>query len=402
MSDAETSLPGAPLRIAVLGDMDGAHTHRWLRVFVDRGHDVHAISYYPPTRPPAGVSLHILRGGAAAGEVASAGSLIRTGLGHALPPSIARPVQALRYLRAGLRSAVHSIRPDLFHGHFVVEHGFYGSFVGFHPYVVSAWGSDLYQAPRGLAGRWTARRALSRADLVTVNDPDLGARAAALGVEPERIAVVRLGIDDLFFEAEGRSANEGPPYADPPTIISDRALEPLYRIDVVLKAFARLRQRQPTARLIVANDGSERERLESLARALGLGESIRFVGRLAPEELRDTLARSHVYVSVPESDSFALSTMEAMAVGAFPVVSDLPSQAWIVHRVNGMRVPVGSVDALTHSLEVALTDDALRRAAVAPNRQRVWAEGRLLPNMLLMERHYYRLTGRPLADKGGL
>ena len=49
--------PEQTLRLCVLGDFDGAHTRSWLRYFVQRGHEVHAVSYYPlPTRPRACVS----------------------------------------------------------------------------------------------------------------------------------------------------------------------------------------------------------------------------------------------------------------------------------------------------------------------------------------------------------
>jgi L-malate glycosyltransferase len=381
--------------------MDGEHTRRWLRVFRDRGHDVHALSFYPPRDPLEGVRHHFLRPAAHAGGRGRQPSLVGFARGT-IPPSAERLLQAVRYVRAGLKAAVRAIDPLVFHAHFVVEHGFYGAFAGFHPYVVSAWGSDLFRAPNTLAGRWIARYALGRADLVTTHDSALGARAAGLGVRPDRLAVIRLGIDDLFFETAGRSANERRPDDQPPTVMSDRALEPLYNVDLVIQAFARLRQRVPTARLLVANDGSQRAALEGLAARLGLGGSVEFLGRLAAPDLRDALARSHVYVSVPASDALSLSTMEAMAVGAFPVVSDLPSQEWIVHRINGLRVPVRSVSALADSLRLALTDTGLRQRAVEPNREKVWQEGRLETNMLLMERHYYRLAGRPLADKGGL
>ncbi|MCH8008495.1 MAG: hypothetical protein IIC91_06475, partial [Chloroflexi bacterium] len=49
------------LRICVAGDLDGIHTRSWLSYFVARGHDVHAIAYRTPARPPEGVTVHALR-----------------------------------------------------------------------------------------------------------------------------------------------------------------------------------------------------------------------------------------------------------------------------------------------------------------------------------------------------
>ncbi len=239
---------------------------------------------------------------------------------------------------------------------------------------------------------------MRRADLVTGNDPALVRAALALGVPAERAALVRLGLDREFLAQHGTSANLRAD-SGPPAILSDRALEPLYNVDVVIRAFARLRGTIPGARLVVAHDGPQRERLRNLVLDLGQGGAVDFVGRVDQARLKELLTGAHVYVSVPSSDSLSLSTMEAMACGAFPVVSDLASQdGWITHRVNGLRVPVRDEAALARSLELALSDAELRRGAVAVNRAKVEAEGDLEKNMLVMERHYYRLAGRPLSE----
>ena len=398
-------LPGAPLRIAFLGDFEGPHARRWLRVFVARGHDVHAISYYRPQVEMPGVTVHALQSRTAPSTSKPSEDGAKE-LGHwrsrslQVPAGLLRPINGLRYLRAGLSRALREISPDIFHAHYAVEHGFYGSLTGFHPFVVSAWGSDLLVESYRPLGRLIAGWTLRRADLVTANDPSLAARATALGVQEGRVQLIRLGVDDLFLGSEPRSVNETPG-KEAPTVISTRALERLYNVDVVLRAFARLLGRLPEARLLVAHDGSQRQRLESMATDLGLGEAVRFLGTLDAPSLKAALAQAHVYVSVPASDSLAVSTMEAMAAGCFPVVSDLPSQdAFISDGVNGLRVPVGDVDGLGDALGRALFDTELRRSVTEPNRAKVAREGRLEANMLLMESHYYRLVRQPPSPGG--
>jgi len=380
----------------VLANFDSPHAWRWTRVFVERGHEVHAISYYPPARHLPGVRLHALRPGPRpSGDRGSPSS--RPGLRRRLPPSAARLANGLRFRRAGLAELLRQIAPDVFHAHFVVEHGFFAALAGFRPLVVSAWGSDLFQAPRTPIGAAIARYTLRRADLVSGNDPALVRAAVRLGAARERTVLVRLGLDRSWLEEPPRGANLRPGSA-PPTVLSDRALEPLYNVDTVLRAFAQARERVPGARLVIANDGSARGGLERLAAALGLGEAVQFVGVVGQEELMRLLDEAHVYVSVPSSDSLALSTMEAMSRGVFPVVSDLPSQdGWIEDHVTGLRVPVRDPGALARALVLALSDAGLRQRAVAANRAKVAAEGDLERNMLVMERHYYRLAGRPQA-----
>jgi glycosyltransferase involved in cell wall biosynthesis len=183
-------------------------------------------------------------------------------------------------------------------------------------------------------------------------------------------------------------------------MISDRALEPLYNVDVVIRAFARLRERMPDARLVVAHDGSERGRLEALAGELASG-AVSFTGRLGANELAEALSRAHVYVSVPSSDSMALSTVEAMAAGCFPVVSDLASnEGWLTYGENAFVVPVRDEVRLADAMHEAFRNANLRRSAAEVNRAKAAADGLRERNMLLMERHYYRLAGHPQAGGG--
>lgn len=392
--------PGPPLRIAVLGDFDGMHTRRWLQFFVERGHEVHAISYYTPTAHMSGVQVHTLSGEQTSSQ-ASGGTPRKTRLKALIPPSLQRLAQAIRYQRAGLQRVLKEIDPDVFHAHYAVEHAFYGSFAGFHPYIVSSWGSDLLVESQRPLGRLLARRALHRADLVTANDGSMAQRAVELGVPENKVEVVHLGIERLFLDAAERTVNRQATPAARPTVISDRALEPNYNVDRVIRAFARVHERLPEAQLLIAGDGSQRSRLEELGRNLLPAQAVRFLGQLQPESLADVLAGANVYVSVPASDSFALSTVEAMAAGCFPVISDLPSMhGWVRHGETGLLVSPRDEEAVAAALLVALNDFALRQAALEPNRETVSAQGLRENNMRLMERHYYRLAGRPMASSG--
>lgn len=389
------------LRLAVLGDFDGSHTRRWLRVFIERGHEVHAISFYTPSRELPGVRLHVLRPAAGGGGAANSSGPLKS-LTHLLPPSVMRLLQAERYRRAGLQRVLAAIRPDVFHAHYVVEHGFYGARSGYHPYVVSAWGSDLYVESFKLLGSPLARFVLARADLVTINDLGLAQRASALGVPPERLAVVALGLEDDFLPDLQSSVNLSAGVDAPPTVFSHRALEPLYGIERLIRGFALLRRRLPMARLQIAGEGSQSAKLEMLARDLDLQDCVQFLGRLEQGELRQRLLQAHVYVSIPSSDSFALSNLEAMASGALPILSDLVSaQGWIEDGKNGFLLKDRSPPALASLMETALADPDLRREAALTNRARVEADGMLGKNMLAMEEHYYRLAGMSTAAEAG-
>jgi glycosyltransferase involved in cell wall biosynthesis len=390
------------LRICVVGDLDGVHTHRWVRWFVERGHDIHGVSYYKPRRPPPGVTVHVLAEGDAppVGLGDSAGAGWRPAarrLAETVSPSLWRLANALRYQRRGLGRAIDSVEPDVVHAHYVVEHGFYAALAGRRPLVVTAWGSDVLLAPcRSPLARAIARYTVRRADLVTSNNEHMARRLVELGAPAERVALVVLGAESFFLETPDASVNLRPASEAPPTVISLRSLDSrLYNVDVILRAMALVRRRVPDARLLVAGEGRLRPGLERLAGRLGLGGSVSFLGYLGREALRDVLGSAHVCVSVPRSDATAVSTLEAMAVGCFPIVSDLPSQEELVRQgENGFRVPIRDAGALAGRIVEALEHPELRLRALELNRELVRQSGLLEENMARMEELYRGLSRR--------
>jgi len=200
-----------------------------------------------------------------------------------------------------------------------------------------------------------------------------------------------------FLDGAQPSVNAQPHDATrAPTVISTRSLDtPLYNIDIILRAMARVRERLPAARLVVVGEGRLRPQLETLAGSLRMGDSVRFAGYLSQEELRDALIDAEAFVSVPTSDATSVALLQAMGVGCFPIVSDLPSQEELVEQgVQGLRVPVRDERGLAEAIVRALEDGELRRAAVERNRAFLEEYGVLETNMARMEAWYYRLAGR--------
>ncbi|TAK67099.1 MAG: glycosyltransferase [Dehalococcoidia bacterium] len=387
--DVEPVAPADRLRIAVLGDFDGVHTRSWLRWFIERGHDVHAISFYPPATPVDGVTMHVLRRRA---TTAATAPPTAPDSPSRVPRGLVRLLHGARYRFAGLPRVLREIAPDVFHGHFLVEHGFYGAIAGFHPYVVTAWGSDVLVEPEcdGIT-RMIARWTLRRADLVTSNNRYMADRIAALGAPRSKVEVVTLGADRYFTEQRDASVNvRGRAPGQPPCVLSTRAHEPLYNIGEIIDAYADVARSQPDARLVVAHGGSLTERLQRRAReAPGRVEFIGFIDRVA---LRDAMTGAEVFVSVPSSDGTSVALLQAMAAGCFPIVSDLPTQRELVEDgVNGFRVPLHRPDVLAERIARALADAPLRRAAAARNLEIVEERGLNETEMARMEGRYLGL-----------
>lgn len=324
------------MRLLVLGDAPNIHTRRWVGYFAERGHDVHVASCE--------------RSDDLAGAF------------HALPaPPLPR---ALRYPLAApaLRALIARLRPDVINAHFVPNYGFMTALAGGHPHALTVWGSDvLLSAKASALHRARARWALARADLVLTDADMLTDAVVDLGVPRARTLMAPLGVDTRLF------APPPPQTRNPalPQLLSTRRLEPVYDIPTVLAA-ARAAATRASFALEIAGDGSLRGALEAAATDL---PRTRFLGALPESGIASALQRADVYISASLSDSTSVSLLEAMACGAFPVVSDIPAnREWIDDGVNGLLFPCRDAAALAARLCEALADPARREAAATHNR----------------------------------
>ena len=196
--------------------------------------------------------------------------------------------------------------------------------------------------------RWSLRRA-SAVVAVASHVADFVARTAPYAAE--RITVVRNGVDVDYFSPVLRARAPGPF-----TFVVACRLEAGKQVDVAIEALARV----PNARLIVAGDGSQRKKLESVARAWRVADRVDFRGFLA--DPRPAIAEADAALSASRHESFGLSVLEAMAMGK-PVVA---------FAVGGIRelVQHGKTGWLARSLTASELAARMQEAADRPDRAR--------------------------------
>lgn len=298
------------MRLVLLGDGDSPHLLKWARALApqvelwavsSRGFAPGFDALVPAARRLALATRPDFEGGNAA--------LLRT-----LP-------RLARWLRR--------VRPDWIHAHYLTSHGTLAwlatRWLGVPGRVVgSAWGSDILVTPqRSAAMRWLTTRVLKACALTTSDSQVMARRMRALGAG--EVMTFPFGLEALPpLPASGHKL--------PHACFANRGLEPIYRPERVLQCFAGLAAAWPDAELVVANDGSLRPALQAQAAALGLAGRVRFVGRLDAAAQAAEYARARWYLSLPASDSVAVSVLEALAHGCLPILSDLPANHELVRR----------------------------------------------------------------------
>jgi glycogen synthase len=138
---------------------------------------------------------------------------------------------------------------------------------------------------------------------------------------------------------------------DPPRLLCLGRLVAEKGFDSALTAFATVRNRLPSARLVIAGDGPERSKLQQQTIELGLADSVEFVGSVPPETAAHLIDEATLVVMPSRLEGFGLVALEA-ALMARPVVAarvgGLPEV--VVHEQTGLLVAVNDSQALAQAI----------------------------------------------------
>ena len=218
---------------------------------------------------------------------------------------------------------------DVIDAHYFYPDGVAAALIGERfrkPFVITARGSDLnllprYAVPRRLI-RWAARRAHA---VITVSEA-LKKTAIDLGIDPEKLTVLRNGVDTDFFRPADRDATRKAHGLSGVVLLSVGNLVPLKSHHLVIEALALL----PDAQLLIAGAGAEQPRLQELSTQLGVSARVRFLGPLPQERLIEYYSAADVLVLASFSEGWPNVLLESLACDTPVIASDVGGCAEVV------------------------------------------------------------------------
>lgn len=161
---------------------------------------------------------------------------------------------------------------------------------------------------------------------------------------------------DVFHPVQPPNAGSGRSH-----VVITRSLETIYGIDTAIRAAAIVRRALPQLRLSIAGSGPEREPLARLVAELGLGDAVRFTGRLEVPQVAALYAEADLALNPSRVDNTPNSLLEAAACG-LPIVST--NVGGVPHLVEHGRtawlVEPDSPEQMARGIERVLGDAALR------------------------------------------
>ena len=189
------------------------------------------------------------------------------------------------------------------------------------------------------------------------------------GVRPDRVAVLENGVDTARFnrfmlpDTSKKRVRVG-------CVANLRAVK---NIDGLLRAAKIATDRFPTVVFEVAGDGEQRDELERLHAALGLGDRFRFRGSVA--DVPGFLRTVDIAVLPSHSEGMSNALLEYMSAGRAVVATDVGANATLVrHNHSGLIVPPNDPAALADAIGQYLTCPMRAAAFGSAARRRVESE----------------------------
>lgn len=307
-----------PVRMLVLSDARSPHTQRYVRYFAAAGYAVHLLCDSWVDIP--GVTVHV--------------------------PENPPPVLNLQAWAGIAQQLIRDLRPDLVHGHYASIYGLWGALTGFHPYVLTLWGSDINVDPTlSPSYRTLIQFALEQADVLIGQSHDLNGKAEALCAGPIPLPQrLTFGIDTEKFRPglDTQPLRERLGLGNGPVLLSPRQFKSAANIHRILEAVPAVRERHPDVSFILNTVITAQDdyylQLMRMIDELAIGSCVRVLADVPYDEMPLLYNLAEATLSVRDADGASNTVMESLACLTPVIASDIPTNHELMGPSCGLFV----------------------------------------------------------------
>jgi len=272
-----------------------------------------------------------------------------------------------------LKTAIKKFNPDVLHAHYASSYGLIGALSGFHPFVISAWGTDVMKFPqKNFINKFILKYNLQKADVICATSTTI--REYLIPVTNKDIYVIPFGVDTrLFCKKEVTSLFDKNSFV----IGCIKALESLYNIDILINAFSilKLKYKEKSLKLLIIGVGSQEIFLKKMVSDLSLKDDVLFTGRIPFSEVSNYFNMLDVLVNISDYESFGVSVIEAMACEKPVIATNTGGLKEIIENSDfGSLVEIGNVEQTASEIEKYMIDENLKHQVGKVAREKVIAK----------------------------
>jgi len=334
------------MKILFLSDANSVHTLKWVESLQKHGLNILVLSLFKPTDD---VVLKYQNWG-----IPLVSADLQSKIRNLRTPNLSK----LNYFSALklLKKTIDIFKPDLLHAHYASSYGILGYLSKFKPFILSVWGSDIYDFPqKNMFNNWILRKVIHSANTVCSTSK---AMKTVVETQFDRfdLKVIPFGIDTNLFIP----ALESPHHFTVGTI---KSIEDHNGIDCLLDAANILLSKYHNThiRFLIVGQGTLLEEMKQKAINLGLDNYIKFTGYIPFENIVQYHQKLSVFISVSLRESFGVSVLEAAACGVPAITSNVGGLTEVnKNNYTGYVIPPDNPERLANSIFKLFKDKSLK------------------------------------------
>ena len=313
------------MNLLILSDANSIHTQRWVLSLNKKGYNVRLFSLFKPNDVVAKLYDE------------SGIKVYSSDLKHKVKNIIKPNLSKLIYLKSipKIKKIIKSFSPDIIHAHYASSYGLLATIINFRPFILSVWGSDLYDFPRkNFINKWLINRVIQSADCICSTSKGM---AKIISEEYNRFdcKVIPFGVDTKLFIPTKQNFL-------PFTIGTIKSIEEYNGIDCLLNA-ARIiiyDKKNINVKFLIIGKGTLLKKMQKKFKEFKLENYVKFEGQIPHQKIVKYYQKISVFIAVSTRESFGVSVLEAASCGIPSITSNIGGLPEVnVDKETGYLIP---------------------------------------------------------------
>ncbi len=263
-----------------------------------------------------------------------------------------------------LKQIIRDWKPDLIHANYATGYGLTANLLNFHPLILSAWGSDIFEFPKkSYFHSKLLEFNLNNADII-LSTSIIMAKEIKNFTKNKKVIITPFGVDTNQFKKKKIQNKK-----ESITIGTIKNLSSIYGIDILIKGFEIAYKKllksdialAKKMRLKIVGSGEQKEELLNLISSLGLKDIASIQDRVKHNLVPLEMEEISIFCALSRQESFGVAVLEASALG-IPVITSnkggLPEV--VINGVTGIIIEKLNAECASKAISKLVRDQELR------------------------------------------
>ena len=296
------------MKIIILSDANSVHTLKWVISLKEKNFNLLLFSLFKPNDQIAkkydeiGITVKSMD--------------LNSKIKNVRKPNLSK----INYISSffPLKKIIKNFNPDLLHAHYASSYGVLAYLIGFKPYILSVWGSDILDFPyKNFINKWLINKTVQSANVVCSTSNIM---REILINEYNRLdtKLVPFGVDINLFSPQ---INKSKVF----TVGTIKSIEEYNGIDCLLDAADIIvnQYNEENIHYLIVGKGSLLNEMKEKTINLGLQKYVKFTGAVSYQGIEKYHNKLSVFVAISKRESFGVAVLEALACSVPAITSNV-------------------------------------------------------------------------------